>query len=251
MNRPGGDPARSAGSGPSRRDRKGPVDDPIQATFEEDAIDRTIVTAHRPDVRSAIAHLDRRQLLAGVVGVAGLAGCLSVDDDGDDGDGDGGDSDGDGGDDSDETDEPPFTIRTIDAPGSEDGELTVPESGTVTLLNFTRTACPTSAGQLETITEARASISDDRVRFVSILRAGRDPTETDEGFADWWDEHDGAWTLAVDDGAVFDYWEGNNTPTTVVLGESATPHWRSRGGSSAGDLSRGVRVALEELTGDD
>lgn len=248
MNRRGGGPDRSTGSSPSRRGGRASVDDPFQVRPGDDAIERTIDDS-RPAVQRTVAHLDRRRLLAGVVGVSTLAGCLSVDDADDAGEGDEDSEDGDA--DGDESDEPPFTLRTIDAPGSEAGEVTVPESRTVTVLNFTRTACPTSARQLETIADARSSISDDRVRFVSVLRAGRDPTESDEGFADWWDEHEGEWTLAVDDGPVFDYWEGNNTPTTIVLTESTTPLWRSSGGTSVGDVSRAVRDAIEELPGDD
>lgn len=177
------------------------------------------------------------------VGATALAGCLEGDEDGgaDDGSRD------------DDPEEPPFELRTVDAPGSEDGTATVPGGGQVTFLNPTRTLCPTSEGLIETIGDARAEIdsrydvgSDGDVRFVSLVdpRSGPDPTP--EELADWWIEHGGEWTIGIDeDGAINDYYEVSGFPTVLALDADGEAHWRDTGGTGSSDMVTGIERALE------
>ncbi|WP_290809870.1 thioredoxin family protein [Halovivax sp.] len=188
----------------------------------------------------------RRTVLAGVAGgvlaAVPIAGCLTFVDDEDD------DPAADEPDDG--SAEPPFEVRTIEAPGSEAGAVTIPEPETVTVLNFTRTACPTSEGYLETIADAKRQVDDERVRFRSIVEYGRDPTETDEAFAEWWAEHDGDWTLAIDDDrAVFGYYGVDSTPETAVLDDEGDPRLSGLA-ASTGDIVRSVREALAAIEED-
>lgn len=156
--------------------------------------------------------------------------------------------------------EPPFEVRTIDAPGSEAGSVVIPESGVLTVLNFTRTECPTSEGYLSNLGEAKRRI-DERavdggdqgdseeatVRFVSVLDHGRDPTDTDEAFADWWIEHDGEWTLAIDDeGDLVTYYDGSITPRTLIVGGEGTVHWRHEGRPWPSVIVGAIEDAIED-----
>lgn len=146
--------------------------------------------------------------------------------------------------------EPPFEIRTIEAQGSQEGSVTVPDPEWLTVLNFTRTACPTSEGYLENLAAAREDVDDGRVRFVSVLEYGRDPTDTDEAFADWWAEHDGEWTLGIDDdGALVEYYDGSNTPATVLVGGDGTVHWEQGGTPRPSEIVAEVESALEASEG--
>ncbi len=194
-------------------------------------------TADSPDPASDPAPLGRRSLLASVPTVALLAGCLTSPDD-----------DAAGDDEGAADPEPPFEVRTIEAPGSESGTIVVPETGTVTVCNFTRTGCPTSEGHLDVIRAANERIDDERVRVLSLVEFGRDPTSEDDAFADWWNEHDGAWTLAIDDDrAVFSYYGIDHTPSTIVLGGVGDVLLRERGGETPGDIARAVAEGLEAL----
>ncbi|RQG99788.1 TlpA family protein disulfide reductase [Natrarchaeobius oligotrophus] len=191
-------------------------------------------------------------MLAGAAGVA-VAGCL------DDGTGE---PDADGADGTDElTDDgsagPPFEIATIDAPGSEAGTTTVPREGTVFLVNFTRTACPTSEGMVSTIRDARDRLAetdelDDgavSVEFLSVTDPTRGLDPTDEELASWWDEHDGDWPIGVDgDGVMNRHYDVSGFPTTVAIDGAGTVHWRSSRGTAASNVVTGVREAVEAET---
>ncbi|WP_293028792.1 TlpA family protein disulfide reductase [Natronococcus sp.] len=184
----------------------------------------------------------RRRTLLAAVGASAVAGCLEDDA--------AGDSDADG---TDEPESPPFEVRTVDAPGSEAGATSVPGSEQVTFLNPTRTLCPTSEGLIETIGDARADLEsrydvgpDGDVRFVSLVdpRSGPDPTEDE--LADWWDEHDGEWTVGIDeDGTINDYYEVRGFPTVIALDADGEAHWRDTGGTGASNMIRGIERALE------
>ncbi|WP_254863224.1 TlpA family protein disulfide reductase [Halovivax gelatinilyticus] len=156
-------------------------------------------------------------------------------------------------DDSDESESdvsgPPFEVRTIDAPGSDAGAVSLPESGTVTVCNFTRTACPTSESHLDVIGRAFDRIDDDdRVRFLSLIEYGRDPTSDDDAFADWWAEHAGGWPLGIDDDRVaFSHYEIDHTPSTVVLGGDGTVLLDRTGTETPGDIVRAVDEGLDAM----
>lgn len=191
--------------------------------------------------------MNRRELVATVGGaVAVVAGCL-----------DGrtvGDASSDEGD-PEEDDEPPFEVSTVDAPGSEAGTVTVPsgDDGRVQFVNFTRTGCPTSAGLIGTIGAARRQLADDHdvgsggdIRFLSVIDAtwGDDPTDAE--LTEWWAEHDGEWTLGVDEpGTLTDYYEVAGFPTIVVIDGDGDVHWRETDNVPEQSIVSNVGRALE------
>ncbi|WP_440765473.1 TlpA family protein disulfide reductase [Natronorubrum sp. DTA7] len=145
-------------------------------------------------------------------------------------------------------DSPPFELQTLDAPGSEAGTVTIPRAGQVMLINFTRTDCPTSLGLLPAIDEARAELeaAERDVEVISVFDGSSGPTNSPEELADWWDEHDGNWTIAIDEhGVLNDYYDVRSFPTLVAIDGDGEVHWRDEGGTTAGNIVSGVETALE------
>ena len=182
---------------------------------------------------------------AGTVSIA-CAGCL---DSGDDDSADESES---------ETidDSPPFELQTLDAPGSEAGTVTIPREGQVLLINFTRTDCPTSLGLLPAIDEARAELeaAEADVDVISLFDDSSGPMNSPAELADWWDEHDGNWTVGIDErGVLNDYYNVRVLPTLIAIDGDGEVHWRNEGGTTAGNIVSGVENALEarESTTDD
>ncbi|THE62871.1 TlpA family protein disulfide reductase [Salinadaptatus halalkaliphilus] len=203
----------------------------------------------------------RRELVTATVCTLTLTGCLEDDftssDDGrdtDDGSG-GGTSDGRG---DDGSTEPPFDIATIDAPGSEAGIATVPRSDQHLLVNFTRTQCPTSAGALEPIGDARSSLAnrydvgpDGDIAFLSVTDATQGPTPTPAELADWWAEHDGEWPIGIDEtGACNDYYDVVGFPTLVAIDPDGEVYWRTRGSVEANNIESELERGLEATRAD-
>lgn len=209
----------------------------------------------REPIRSpSNAHRHRRAVVLGVGAIAltPLSGCLEETDPGPDGD-----------DDSDDSDDAAreassYQVKTIDAPGSTAGTVAVPATERIQLVNFTRRLCPTSEGLLTEIDDARAELAesesieaDESVDTLSVIDGDSDERPTEEELAEWWDDHDGDWPIGFDDdGALFDALEIAVRPTTVVLDDTGTVHWRTEGDTSASNLVSAIETALENA-GDD
>ncbi|WP_049926797.1 peroxiredoxin family protein [Halopiger goleimassiliensis] len=199
--------------------------------------------------------LSRRRFAATVVATstAALAGCL-----------DGGTDDT--GEDAEETagegptvpSEPPFEVTTVDAPGSEAGTMTVPASDRWILVNFSATQCPTSEAHLGDIDEARAELRDrydfgpdGDLEVVSVVSGTRGTVPTTDELAAWWAEHDGAWTVGLDEeNALFDYYDVDQGPSLALLDEDAAVRWSRDSAVSARTIIAGVDRALEDATDD-
>ncbi|EMA39662.1 TlpA family protein disulfide reductase [Halobiforma nitratireducens] len=204
--------------------------------------------------------MNRRELLATTGGAIAVTGCLE------------GGTDGNGSD-TDTTDEgdgtrtatdaagavPPFEITTVDAPGSDAGTVTVPQERRVTLVNFTRTECPTSERLLETIGDARNRLEDDHevgpngtVAFLSVTDDTRGLSPSATELADWWEEHDGDWSVGIDEGGhLNDHYDVPGFPMLVVLDGEGDVRWRHRGSTSASTIAFAIRdVFDDESSGD-
>ncbi|WP_254767911.1 TlpA family protein disulfide reductase [Salinilacihabitans rarus] len=172
----------------------------------------------------------RRDLLVGVGGLTAVVGVAALATRGPPGAGDGADADEDGENEDDRRTGPPFEVRTIDAPGSESGTVSLPEPGRFRLVNFARTRCPTSRATLSALAGARAAVDDADAAFLTITDPTRDPADSDERFAEWWTETDGGWPLGVDDGGVVnDHYGVGGFPTTMLLDGEGTIRWRRSG----------------------
>ncbi|ADD06023.1 thioredoxin domain protein [Natrialba magadii ATCC 43099] len=223
----------------------------------------------------------RRELAAGTagLGLSTLAGCLGVlesnepTDNGDESESetdDNDDNDGSAG-----TPSLPIDVPTVDGPGSEAGMLTVPTDG-ILLINFTRLHCPTSEGLLETIGDARerliaeseAEETDDDdgddgnndgntpleytvgrgedLTVISVVSGVSGATPTEEELGEWWAEHDGNWTVGIDEeNSLFDIYGVRSAPATRIIDSEGELQWESDGGTATGSYVSAAQSALE------
>ena len=191
----------------------------------------------------------RRQLVAGIgsAAVVGGAGLFAVgatpsvfDDAGAAGSDDG---TGDGGGES-ETVEP-MTIETIDAPGSRDGEVTIPAVEQPTFVDFFGTWCPPCAEQMPALGAASDRVGDD-VRFISVTTEAVGRSVTESEIADWWRENDGDWLVGADPTVELAA-KLNVTayPTAVVLDASGRIRWSDSGVHTADELVAEIESVLD------
>lgn len=192
--------------------------------------------------------MNRRTLLVATAGLTTITGCLD-------------DTDTEDSDDADDStdDGPPFEIELIDAPGSEAGTVSIPQSGQVALVNFTRQFCPTSEGYLSNVGEAYDRLEtefdvglDGEVFVCSVIDWTQGATPSDEELADWWVEQDGHWPIGIDrSGELFDEYHDDDFPGTVALDGDGEVQWRDGGGTTASNIVSGVRTALEAERGEE
>lgn len=113
----------------------------------------------------------------------------------------------------------PVELETIEAPGSEAGTTTVPESGTVSVVKFFATWCSTCSAMMPEVRAAHDEVGD-KAEFVSVTYEPLGHSVTRADVAEWWHDHEGEWTVAHD--AEFELTEAlgvAGVPTTAVLDE--------------------------------
>lgn len=136
----------------------------------------------------------------------------------------------------------PIVVQTVDATGSEAGTLEIPNTGTVTFVDFFATTCEVCKAMMPTLAEANDRVDD--VTFVSVTSPIFGPEETDEELAEWWDEYDGQWLLARDDDhELFERHDVVGTPTSVVFDADGEVHWRDEGRKDVDDLVETIESA--------
>ncbi|MCU4924925.1 TlpA family protein disulfide reductase [Halobacteria archaeon AArc-dxtr1] len=128
----------------------------------------------------------------------------------------------------------PVTLSTIDAPGSEAGEVTVPVEGQVTFVDLFATTCTICEGQMSDLREASERVDDD-VAFVSITNESENVAD-DDRVAEWWDDHGGAWTVARDPTSDVVVHYGAGTPRGIVFDEAGRVHWEEGGAKTADEV---------------
>jgi len=169
----------------------------------------------------------RRELLAGLgsVAVLGGAGLVAT-----------GIGPGLSGDGSSAESIEPVTLDTIDAPGSRDGEVTLPADGQPTFVDFFGTWCAPCIEQMPALGAAEDRVGDD-VQFVSVTTEDVGGALAPEAVADWWREHDGDWLVAADVTAeLAAKLNVGGYPTAVVLDAQRRIQWSDSGTHSADDL---------------
>ncbi|WP_049906203.1 TlpA family protein disulfide reductase [Halorubrum tebenquichense] len=196
----------------------------------------------------------RRDLLAGVasVGVLGGAGVVasggvpdSLDGSAPDGRGDVADENGGGGD-----DEPgpvePVTLQTVDAPGSRDGEVTLPAPDRPTFVDFFGTWCPPCAEQMPDLAAAHERIGDE-VLFVSVTTEPVGEAVSEETIVEWWNEHDGDWLVAADIAAeLAARLNVGGYPSARAIDASGRVRWATSGTHTAEEFVEGIERALDQ-----
>ena len=89
------------------------------------------------------------------------------------------------------------TLETLDTRGSDGGEATIPERGTVTFIDFFATWCTDCRQYMGTLTEFHER-APDHVEFVSVTTEQVGSAITRDEISHWWNRHRGNWTVALD-----------------------------------------------------
>lgn len=140
----------------------------------------------------------------------------------------------------------PATIDTVDAPGSTAGTMTVPASGTVTLIDMFATWCAPCELQMRELSAAHETVGD-RVQFVSVSTETLGETVTREELADWWREHDGNWLMGLDTGgALVETLQVNGLPSLYLVDEQRRQIWSHRGVANADDVVETITSLTEQ-----
>lgn len=192
----------------------------------------------------------RRELIAGLgsAGVLAGAGAVAIYGLPDGGAlGTGGQEPSGGASGADEAGVEPIPVETVEARGSEAGEVQLPAPDRPTFLDLFGTWCPPCIEQMPALAEAHDRIDAD-VLFISVTNesVGENGSITRDELRAWWDEHGGNWTLGLDPAAEVTerYLEGNY-PTAVAIDDAGTVQWSDSGVKTADELVAGIERALE------
>lgn len=100
----------------------------------------------------------------------------------------------------------------------ETQQLTVPETGRVTVVEFFATWCDICEGKMPTLRQLYEGIDPDEVQFVSLTIEPLGATVTAEDVQAWFASNEGRWPVAGDEGLHFTRELGViNIPRTVVF----------------------------------
>ena len=146
-----------------------------------------------------------------------------------------------------ETAEPvePTTLETIEAPGSSDGEVTVPAENRPTFVDFFGTWCPPCVEQMPALGEAADRVGDD-VLFVSVTTEDVGGSVSEDAVVEWWRENDGDWLVAADVTAeLAAKLNVGAYPTAVAIDADGRVQWSASGVHTADELVDGIETALE------
>ncbi|QLG48591.1 TlpA family protein disulfide reductase [Natrinema halophilum] len=192
----------------------------------------------------------RRDVLAGIgsLGVIGSAGVVAIRGLPSVEDGPGG-SQNENRNGSASTNTDPMTIETVDAPGSEAGEVRVPASDQPTFIDFFGTWCPPCIKQMPSLAAANERIGDE-VLFISVTNEAVGRSMTEEELVDWWKKHEGNWLLGLDPTAELTarYLAGGY-PSAVAIDTSGRVQWEDTGIKTADELVAGIEQAVEASGG--
>lgn len=111
----------------------------------------------------------------------------------------------------------PVTVESIWAPDGQT-QLTLPEQGRVSVLEFFTTWCDICAAKMPTIETVYEALDPADTQLVSVTIEPLGVTVTESEVETWWSEHDGRWPVTGDPDLHFTRELGvNAVPRTVVL----------------------------------
>ncbi len=139
--------------------------------------------------------------------------------------------------------EEPIDLETVEAAGSTDGTVTVPDpdADRVAFLDFFATWCEPCKEQMPAIAEASERTDAD---FVSVTNEPVGRTVSEAELREWWADHDGGWTVALDPtGEMSERYEVSGYPTAVVLDAEGVADWSHSGILSADEIVDRIEAA--------
>ncbi|WP_281195612.1 TlpA disulfide reductase family protein [Halorubrum sp. F4] len=139
----------------------------------------------------------------------------------------------------------PITLDTIEAPGSRDGEVTVPADDRATFVDFFGTWCDPCWEQMPALAEANDRVGDD-VLFVSVTTEDVGDAVPESAVVEMWEETGGDWLAAVDRTAeLAAKLEVGGYPTAVVIDGTGRVRWSDSGVHTADTLVEEIEAVLE------
>lgn len=137
----------------------------------------------------------------------------------------------------------PVTIETLDAQHSEAGTMTVPATGTVTVIDVFATWCAACDDQLRSLATAHDQVGDD-AQFVSVTNEAIGGGLTREDIRTFWRDHAGRWPVGLDDdGQLTSRLDVQGLPHTAVTGPAGRVVYAERGVTSPDDVVSAVEEA--------
>lgn len=137
------------------------------------------------------------------------------------------------------------TLETIEAPGSRDGEVTIPADGRATFVDFFGTWCAPCVEQMPALGEAEDRTGNE-VRFVSVTTEDVGGSLSEDALVEWWRENDGDWLVAADVTAeLAAKLDVGAYPTAVALDATGRVRWSESGVHTADDIVAGIEIALD------
>ena len=138
----------------------------------------------------------------------------------------------------------PVTVETLDATGSDAGTATVPAPDRVTFVEFFATTCDICASQMSVVGDAYERVDD--VQFLSVTSEPVGLSVSKSEVASWWADHDGTWTVGVDDGTTLARrYDATSVPTAVVIARDGTVTWSHSGRTDAETITAKIESAGE------
>ena len=120
------------------------------------------------------------------------------------------------------------TVETLDAPGSTADTWELPADRPL-VVTFFATWCGSCSRQMGTLADAERRIGDE-VPFLSVTSelVGRAVSRAD--VIEWWRDHDGAWTVGLDDGGeLAERFDVTGLPTVAVVDAGGDVAWSTAG----------------------
>ncbi|PSQ56935.1 redoxin [Halobacteriales archaeon SW_8_68_21] len=138
----------------------------------------------------------------------------------------------------------PVTVDTVDAPGSRDGEVTIPADGRPTFVDFFATWCGPCEKQMPDLVAAHDEIGDE-VLFVSVTPENVGGSVDPETVVEWWENHDGDWLVAADVTAeLAAKLNVQSYPTAVAIDGTGRIRWSDYGVHTTEEIVTGIETAL-------
>lgn len=147
-------------------------------------------------------------------------------------------------DEDEDEDDGPIELETIDATGSEEGTIEVPNDG-VTVAMFFSPSCGNCQALMPNLREAREQLREEYGDDLTVVSVTSQRSEDE--LRDWWDEHDGNWSLGFDPGRSLGVsYQVVGYPVVIVVDETGEKHWHENGVLDTRRIYYGVSPVLDE-----